>query len=84
MRVVVPFVAYVHAQEPDPPEDRRAPWEPNWRIWRWIGAAALAGYASAHSGGAVSALLMLVVFVCVCQAAAEALPKGDGLREYRQ
>jgi len=80
----VPFVAYVRAHEPDPREDRRAPWEPNWRVWRWIGAAALAGYASAHSQGAVSALLMLVVFGCVCQAAAEALPNGDGLRQHRQ
>jgi hypothetical protein len=32
----------------------------------------------------VSALLMLVVFACVCQAAAEALPNGDGLRQHRQ
>jgi hypothetical protein len=27
---------------------------------------------------------MLAVFVSVCQATAEALPNGDGLREYRQ
>ena len=80
----MPFVAYVHAREPGPPEDRRAPWEPNWRVWRWIGAALVAGYASAHSQGAAAALLALLVFVFVCQAAAEALPKGDGLREYRQ
>jgi hypothetical protein len=80
----MPFVAYVHAREPDPPEDPRQPWEPNWRVWRWVGAAAVAGYASAHSEGAVSALMMLFVFGFVCQAAAEALPKGDGLREYRQ
>ena len=80
----MPFVAYVHAQDPDPREDRPAPWEPNWRVWRWVGVAGLAGYASAHSQGAVAALLMLVVFVCVCQAAAEALPGGDGLRQHRQ
>ena len=53
-------------------------------MWRWIGAALVAGYASAHSQGAAAALLALLVFVFVCQAAAEALPKGDGLREYRQ
>jgi len=80
----VPFLAYVHAHEPDPPEDRRAPWEPNWRVWRWVGAAAVAGYASAHSHGAAAAVLMLLVFAFVCQAAAEALPNGDGLREHRQ
>jgi hypothetical protein len=80
----VPFVAYVHAHEPDPPEGRREPWEPNWRIWRWVGAAAVAGYASAKTGGAAAALLMLLAFAFVCQAAANALPSGDGLREYRQ
>jgi len=80
----VPFLAYVHANEPDPRDDRRAPWEPNWRVWRWVGAAAVAGYASGHSHGAASALLMLLVFLFVCQAAAEALPNGDGLREHRQ
>lgn len=80
----MPFLAYVHAQGPDPQDGRRAPWEPNWRVWRWIGAAALLGYASAHSSGALSAVLMVAVFASVCQAAAEALPGGDGLREYRQ
>jgi hypothetical protein len=80
----MPFVAYVHAQRPDPQDGRRAPWEPDWRVWRWIAAAAVLGYASAQSGGALAAVLMLAVFACVCQAAAEALPSGDGLREYRQ
>jgi hypothetical protein len=80
----MPFVAYVHARDPDPPEEGRTPWEPNWRVWRWVGAAAVLGYGSAHTRGALSALLVLVVFVFVCQAAAEALPDGDGLREYRQ
>lgn len=80
----MPFIAYVHAHDPEPPEERRAPWEPNWQVWRWVAAAAVVGYVSAHSHGALSALLMLVVFACVCKAAAEALPNGDGLREYRQ
>ena len=80
----MPFVAYVHAQEPVPPDDGRAPWEPNWRVWRWVGAAALLASGSAHTSGALSALLMLAVFTLVCQAAAEALPRGDGLREHRQ
>jgi hypothetical protein len=80
----VPFVAYVHAHDPDPREDRRAPWEPNWRVWRWVGAAALLAYGSAHSTAALAALLMVVAFAFVCQACAEALPNGDGLREHRQ
>jgi hypothetical protein len=80
----VPFVAYVHAREPDPPDDGRAPWEPNWRVWRWVAAALVLAYGSAHTRGALAALLMFAVFGLVCQAAAEALPKGDGLREYRQ
>ena len=80
----MPFLAYVHAHDSDPPEERRAPWEPNWRIWRWVAAAAVAGYASAHTEGAAAAVLMLLVFAFVCQAAAEALPNGDGLREHRQ
>jgi hypothetical protein len=53
-------------------------------VWRWVAVAAVAGYASGHTRGALSAVLMLIVFVFVCQAAAEALPKGDGLREHRQ
>lgn len=80
----MPFVAYVHAQDSDPQDGPRAPWEPNWRVWRWIGAAVVLGYVSAHSSGALAAVLMLAVFASVCQAAAEALPSGDGLREYRQ
>jgi hypothetical protein len=80
----VPFIAYVHAQEPDAHEERRPVWEPNWRVWRWILAAAVLGYGSAHTTGALAAVLTVVVFVCVCQAAAEALPSGDGLRQYRQ
>ena len=80
----MPFLAYVHADEPDPPEDRRRVWEPNWRMWRWIAAAVVLGYASGDTRGAFSAVLTLAIFVCVCQAAAELLPKGDGLRAYRQ
>ena len=33
---------------------------------------------------AVEALFVFVVFGLVCRAALEALPNGDGLREYRQ
>jgi hypothetical protein len=80
----VPFVAYVHAHEPDPDPDERPAWEPNWRVWRWVAAAGVLAYGSAHTTGALAALLTIVVFVCVCQAAAEALPYGDGLRQHRQ
>jgi len=80
----VPFLAYVHAQEPEPPDDRRRYSEPNWRVWRWVAAAAVLAYGSAHTTGALAGVLMIVVFACVCQAVAEALPNGDGLRQYRQ
>lgn len=80
----MPFVAYVHAHDPDPGDDPRAPWEPNWRVWRWVGAAAVLAYGSAQTTGAVAALLMVAAFAFVCQAGAEALPDGDGLREHRQ
>ena len=80
----MPFVAYVHAREPEPPEDRRPVWEPNWRVWRWVAVAVAAAFASAHTHTMVSAGFTLVAFVSVCQAAAEALPNGDGLSEHRQ
>jgi hypothetical protein len=80
----VPFLAYVHAEEPDPdPRDRPA-WEPNWRLWRWLVAAVFFAYGATRAEGAVEALLVFVVFGLVCRAALEALPDGDGLREYRQ
>ena len=80
----MPFLAYVHAHDPDDRDERRAYWEPNWRIWRWVAAAVVLGYGSAHTRGALAAGLVIAVFACVCQAAAEALPNGDGLREHRQ
>ncbi len=80
----MPFVAYVHASDPRPDGDERHAWEPNWRIWRWVGLAALAAVAATAAQGAAEALLVLIVFGLVCRAALEALPDGDGLREYRQ
>jgi hypothetical protein len=81
----VPFVAYVHSPEPDQPEDgERPPWEPNWRIWRWLGAAIVVGYGASRAEGALEALLVFVVFALCCRAALEAVPDGGGLREWRQ
>jgi hypothetical protein len=81
----VPFVAYVHAREPGPPEgDLRTPWEPNWRIWRWVAAALALGFAASRSTGVMALVLMMVVFALCCRAAVEALPNGDGLRDWRQ
>jgi hypothetical protein len=75
----MPFIAYVHAG----PEPRR-PWEPNWRVWRWVVAAAVVAYAATHAEGAFAGLLLLIVFALSCQAASEALPHGDGLGDWRQ
>jgi hypothetical protein len=80
----MPFVAYVHADDRDPPPEGPRPWEPNWRVWRWIVAAVFVTYGAVRTDGAMEALLVLVVFALVCRAALEALPDGDGLREYRQ
>jgi hypothetical protein len=80
----MPFVAYVHADDHDPPPEGPRPWEPNWRVWRWLVAAAFVTYGAARTQGAVEALLVFVVLALVCRAALEAIPNGDGLREYRQ
>ena len=76
----MPLLAYVRAPE----QARRPHWEPDWRVWRWVLAAIVAGFAAAHSGGAVSVLLLFAVFGLVCRALSEALPWGDGLSEWRQ
>jgi hypothetical protein len=75
----VPFVAYVHERGAD-----RSAWEPNWRVWRWVAAAAVVAYAATHAEGGVQVLLALIVFALACRAATEALPCADGLREWRQ
>jgi hypothetical protein len=81
----VPFVAYVHAREPDPPEDEgRTPWEPNWRIWRLVGAAIALSYVASLTSGWLELGLVFLVFAFCCRAALEALPDGDGMREWRQ
>ena len=80
----MPFVAYVHAEDREPRPEERRPWEPNWRIWRWVVAAVVVSYAATRSDGALEALLVFVVFGLICRAAVEALPNGDGLKEYRQ
>jgi hypothetical protein len=83
----VPFVAYVHARDPDDSADGggRTPWEPNWRAWRYVALALLAVYAAVRAkAGAVETLMVIIAFGFFCRAALEALPEGDGLREWRQ
>jgi hypothetical protein len=41
-------------------------------------------FAATRSGGALSVLLLFVVFGLVCRAVSEALPWGDGLSDWRQ
>ena len=79
----MPFLAYVNAR-PRVPGDRRPPWEPNWRVWRWVGAALVVGFAAAHAAAAIQYLLLLVVIALVCQAIDEAMPSMRGLRDWRQ
>lgn len=83
----MPFLAYVHSREPDPPsgdEPRPTPWEPNWRMWRWIAAGVVAVYAATQADGAAQALLVIIAFALGCLAVEAGLPRGDGLREWRQ
>jgi hypothetical protein len=81
----MPFVAYVHARDPDEPEEEgRAPWEPNWRLWRWVGAAVLFALPATLTNGIVELVLVFVVFGLCFRAALELLPEGDGLRQWRQ
>jgi len=82
----VPFVAYVHAREPEPPDDGgRTPWEPNWRIWRWVAVAIALSYVASRTSGVFELALVLIVFALCCRAALEALPDGGGgMREWRQ
>jgi hypothetical protein len=78
----MPLLAYVHADDSERPG--RPPWEPNWKVWRWVGAAVVVAYAASRADGAMEALLVLVVFALACRALAELVPSGDGLREWRQ
>ena len=83
----MPFLAYVHSRDPDPPPgegSRKTPWEPNWKMWRWIAAAVVAAYAATKTDGAAQAVLVMVAFVVACLAIDEGVPRGDGLREWRQ
>ena len=66
----MPFVAYVHAREPDPPEDEgRTPWEPNWRIWRLVAAAIGLSYVASLTSGWLEVSLVFLVFALCCRAA---------------
>jgi hypothetical protein len=84
----MPFLAFVHAREPWPPagpdDDERRPWQPNWRLWRWVAAALVVAFAASHADGAVQALLVFVVFGLGIRAVGEVLTWGDGLSEWRQ
>ena len=79
----MPFVAYVHASDADRRPERR-PWEPDWRVWRWLVAAAFAGYGAARTDGGIELVLVIVVFSLVCKAIDEVLPDWGGMRDYRQ
>ena len=74
----------IHDDDPGQEPPGGAPWEPNWRVWRWLGAAAVVAFAAASATGAVSTLLFLTAFGLCCRSLSEAIPYGDGLREWRQ
>jgi hypothetical protein len=68
---------------PSPPE-KRAAWEPNWRLWAWVALTIAAFVAADATAGIVSYGLVLAAFTCACRAVSVILPPLDGLREYRQ
>jgi hypothetical protein len=74
------FLGYIDTQS----EPQRTPWEPNWRVWRWVAPALVVGFAAGHADGGVQYLLILVVIALVCQAIDEAMPSMRGLRDWRQ
>ena len=76
------FLAYIDA--PRGPHRGRPPWEPNWRMWRWLAAALVVGFAAGHAAGALQYLLILGVIALVCQALDEAMPSMRGLRDWQQ
>ncbi len=80
----MPFVAFVHANDPEPAPPGRPAWEPNWRLWRWVAAAFALAIAADRSEGVISLLLVLAVFALGCKAVDELLPRGDGMRHHRQ
>ena len=80
----MPFVAYVHEPNGDPPTPGRPAWEPNWRVWRPLGLALLGIFAAANTSGAASVLLVFLVFALVCRAITALLPEWNGMSEYRQ
>jgi hypothetical protein len=79
----MPFFAYVDAR-PSEPSRGREPWQPNWRVWRWLSAALVVGFAAGHADGGVEYLLILIVVALVCQAIDEVLPSMRGLKDWRQ
>jgi hypothetical protein len=65
-------------------EDGPRPWQPDWRVWRWVVVAVVVGYAATRATGGIGVLLILVAFAAACKALDEALPYRGGLREHRQ
>ena len=59
-------------------------WQPNWRVWRWVVAAVVVGFAATAATGAIGVLLTFTAFFAACKAVAEAIPYGGGLSEHRQ
>jgi hypothetical protein len=76
----------IDTREPPPGgrDELRPAWEPNWRMWGWIAAAGLVGFAALSAHGALATLLIFAAFAAGCRAVDIALPYRSGLREWRQ
>ena len=72
----MPFLAYIHAEQPDKRPDK-PPWEPNWKVWRWIVAAVFVAFGTAHTDGGLAVLLVFVIFALICRALVEESTRGS-------
>ena len=72
----------VHEPREEPPE--RPAWSPNWRLWAWVLAAVVVGFAASSTDGAIGFALLMGSFAAACRAVTVALPYGGGLTDWRQ
>ena len=72
----------VHEPREDPPE--RPEWSPNWRLWAWVAAAVVIGFAASVADGPIGFALTMASFGAGCRAVTVALPYGGGLSDWRQ
>ena len=74
----------IDTRERRPERPARGAWEPNWRLWRWVGLALVALAGAFVTTGLVAYLLVCAGLGFACQAIAELVPDTFGLKDYKQ